>query len=69
MIKNYFKTAWRNLFKNKTQSAINIAGLSIGLACSILIFLWVQNELRIDVFMQKAIDYTKCMNSNTTGPY
>ena len=42
MFKNYFKTAWRNLIKNKTQSAINITGLSVGLACSILIFLWVR---------------------------
>ncbi|MBS1916717.1 MAG: ABC transporter permease [Bacteroidetes bacterium] len=50
MFKNYFKIAWRNLFKNKTQSFINISGLSVGLACSILIFLWVQNELAIDAF-------------------
>jgi putative ABC transport system permease protein len=50
MTRNYFKIAWRNLFRNKTQSFINIAGLSIGLACSILIFLWVQNEFSIDAF-------------------
>ncbi len=48
MFKNYFKTAWRGLIKNKTQSVINIAGLSIGLACSLLILLWVQDELSID---------------------
>ena len=54
MFKNYFKTAWRNLAKNKKQAIINIAGLSVGLACSILIFLWVQNELSIDAFHAKS---------------
>ncbi|MEO8416297.1 MAG: ABC transporter permease [Ginsengibacter sp.] len=50
MIKNYFKIAWRNLVKNKVHSFINIAGLSVGLACSLLILLWVQNELSVDSF-------------------
>jgi putative ABC transport system permease protein len=50
MIKNYLKVAWRNLFRNKAQSFINIAGLSVGLACSLLILLWVQNEESIDAF-------------------
>jgi len=50
MIKNYLKIAWRNLVKNKVHTFINIAGLSIGLACSLLIMLWVQNELSVDAF-------------------
>src|SRR5271170_4503759 len=50
MIKNYLKVAWRNLVRNKAHSFINIAGLSVGLACSLLILLWVQNELGIDAF-------------------
>jgi len=50
MIKNYFKIAWRNLWKNKTFSAINILGLSIGLACCILMFLFIQHELSYDKF-------------------
>lgn len=50
MLKNYFKTAWRNLVNNKAHSFINIAGLTVGLACSLLIFLWVQNELSVDAF-------------------
>jgi putative ABC transport system permease protein len=50
MLKNYLKIAWRNLFKNKFFSAINIFGLALGMACSILILLWVQNELSIDSF-------------------
>ena len=50
MFKNYFKTAWRNLSVNKTHSVINIAGLSVGIACSLLIFLWLQNEWSVDAF-------------------
>ncbi|MDB5144320.1 MAG: macB 22 [Mucilaginibacter sp.] len=50
MIRNYFKTAWRNLWKNKAFSVINILGLALGLACSLLIFLWVQDETQMDAF-------------------
>ena len=50
MIKNYLKIALRNLQKNKAFSAINIVGLALGLACSLLIFLWVNDELSIDNF-------------------
>ena len=50
MLKNYLKIAWRNLIKNKAHSLINIAGLSVGLACSLLILLWVQNELSMDQY-------------------
>ena len=50
MIKNYLKIAWRNLWRNKFFSTINILGLALGMACSVLILLWVQNELSIDSF-------------------
>ncbi|HZY36723.1 MAG TPA: ABC transporter permease, partial [Mucilaginibacter sp.] len=50
MIKNYIKIAWRNLWRNKFFSAINISGLALGMGCSILIMLWVQNELSMDAF-------------------
>jgi putative ABC transport system permease protein len=50
MLKNYVKTAWRNLLHNKFYSAINIAGLTIGLAVGMLILLWVQDELSFDSF-------------------
>lgn len=53
MLKNYFKVAWRNLWRNKFFSVINIAGLGLGMACSILIILWVQNELSFDAFHTK----------------
>jgi len=48
MIRNYFKTAWRSIWKNRTTSSINIAGLSIGMTASVLILLWVQNETSFD---------------------
>jgi len=50
MFKNYFKTALRNLLRNKKFSAINISGLAIGIASSILIFTVVQYEISYDTF-------------------
>ncbi|HEX6431657.1 MAG TPA: ABC transporter permease [Niastella sp.] len=50
MFKNYFKTAWRNVINSRAYSYINIAGLSVGIASSLLIFLWIQNELSVDAF-------------------
>jgi len=55
MLKNYLKVAWRNLLKNKTFSLINITGLASGLACFILIALYVADELSYDRFNEKAI--------------
>lgn len=52
MLKNYLKIAWRNLWKNKAFSAINIAGLALGLTCSLFIFLWVQDEYGVDAFFK-----------------
>ncbi|MBZ9731142.1 ABC transporter permease [Salegentibacter sp. JZCK2] len=54
MIKNYIKTAWRNLLKNKVYSILNILGLAISLACFILIALYVVDELSYDRFHEKA---------------
>jgi putative ABC transport system permease protein len=48
MFSNYFKTAIRSLWKNKTYSFLNILGLSIGIACAGLIFLWVEDEWSFD---------------------
>ncbi|HEY6977239.1 MAG TPA: ABC transporter permease [Chitinophagaceae bacterium] len=50
MFKNYFKTALRNLWRNKAFSLINIMGLALGLACSLLIMLWVNDEYNVDAF-------------------
>lgn len=50
MLRNYFKISWRNLLKNKTFSLINIVGLALGMACSLLIMLWVNDEMKMDKF-------------------
>ena len=50
MLKNYIRTALRNVIKHKTYSIINIAGLAIGMACFILIALYIQYELSYDTF-------------------
>jgi putative ABC transport system permease protein len=48
MFKNYIKTAFRSLTKNKAYSFLNIFGLAIGIACTALIFLWVEDEVSFD---------------------
>src|SRR6185503_14603805 len=53
MFKNYFRVAWRNLWRNKAYSFLNIFGLAIGIACAGLIFLWVEDELNYDQFNVK----------------
>jgi putative ABC transport system permease protein len=53
MFKNYLKVAFRNLWKNKGFSFINITGLAIGMASAILILLWMQNETSYDDFHDK----------------
>ena len=50
MLKNFFKIAFRNLIRKKVFSFINILGLAIGMACTMLILLWVQDELSYDDF-------------------
>jgi len=53
MFKNYFKVAFRNLFRNKGFSIINISGLAVGMASAMLILLWIQNEMSYDQFHEK----------------
>ena len=50
MFKNYLKITLRNLLRNKLSATINILGLAVGMACFILIALWVQDELSYDKF-------------------
>lgn len=53
MFKNYFKIAYRNLLKKKVYSFINILGLGVGMACCVLIFVFVQDELSYDNYHEK----------------
>jgi len=52
MIKNYFKIAFRNLTKNKVYSFINISGLAIGMAATMLIGLWISDELNYNSYFE-----------------
>ncbi|HTR27871.1 MAG TPA: ABC transporter permease [Puia sp.] len=74
MLKNYLKVAWRNMQRNKMNSLINVSGLSIGMACVILIVLYVRDELSYDRFLRGAdhifqVNMTTMDNGvlNTTG--
>jgi putative ABC transport system permease protein len=66
MLKTYFKIAYRNLIRHKAYSIINISGLAIGMAASILILLWVQNELSYDRFHKNA-DQIYRITCNASG--
>ena len=52
MDKNYFKIAWRHIKKNKGYAFINMIGLSLGMACAILILLWVNDEVQYNAFQK-----------------
>ena len=53
MLKNYLKIAWRNLQKDRQFTFLNLVGLSTGLACAFMIYLWVNDELYVDKFHEK----------------
>ncbi|GAB2577621.1 ABC transporter permease [Spirosoma areae] len=68
MFRNYVKIAWRNLWKNKTFSFINILGLALGMACSLLIMIWVQDERHMDRFhLNDSRLYRVMENQHYTG--
>ena len=52
MLKNYFKTAWRNLIRSKGYSAINVGGLAVGMAVALAIGLWVHDELSYNKYFK-----------------
>ena len=65
MFKNYFKTAVRNLTKNKAHSFINIAGLSVGMAVAMLIGLWIWDELSFDKYHKNYDRIAQVMQNET----
>lgn len=74
MIKNYLLVAIRNVLKNKVFSFINVLGLAIGMACSILILLWVMHELSYDKFHKKKdniyrVVYERVLDDGSLGKY
>ncbi len=74
MFKNYLKIAWRNLKRNKGYSAINIGGLALGMAVTLLIGLWVEDELTYNDYFQNHDQIAQVFQSQTfngqtgTGP-
>jgi putative ABC transport system permease protein len=56
MFKSHLKIAFRNLWKNKIFSIVNISGLAIGITCSLLLFMFVRDELSFDRSFKKAND-------------
>ncbi len=65
MLKNYFKIAWRNLLKSKAYSAINILGLSIGMAVALLIALWIWDELTFNHYHKTHTSLAQVMTTQT----
>lgn len=63
MIRNYFLLAFRNLKKQKTFTFINIAGLTVGITCCLMIFLFVQNEFSFDRFHRNNADIYRVMRA------
>jgi putative ABC transport system permease protein len=67
MIKNYWKTAWRNMFRNKLYSGITVLGLTMGLAVGMLVLLWVQDETSFDGFHHKVASIYRVNSPVGTG--
>jgi len=65
MLKNYFKVAVRNFERNKFYSVINITGLAIGMACTILILFWVMHELSYDKFHENCDNIYSVIRTDT----
>jgi putative ABC transport system permease protein len=68
MLKNYFKIAFRNLSRHKVFSVINIAGLAAGMACTVLILLWAQDELSYDKFFKDSDHLYLVLRGDRSGP-
>jgi putative ABC transport system permease protein len=68
MIRNYIKTAWRNIINNKFYAIINVTGLTFGLIVGMFILLWVQDELSFDKFNKKSKEIYKIGILGGTGP-
>ena len=63
--KNHFKLAWRNLVRNRQFTFLNLLGLSTGLTCAILIYLWVSDELNVNKFAKSDSRVYQVMQPST----
>jgi putative ABC transport system permease protein len=74
MLKNFFRIAWRNIIRQKTQTIINVTGLALGMTCCLFIFFWVTDEKNVDNFHAKgeniyAVYQTVIANGKAEGSY
>ncbi|UCE41050.1 MAG: ABC transporter permease [Candidatus Aminicenantes bacterium] len=69
MLKSYLKVALRNLKRHKIYALINISGLAIGMACCVLILLWINDEIRYDRFHKQNKNLYRVLNDLNYGPY
>ena len=65
MFRNYLKTTFRNLWKNKGYTFLNIFGLAIGIACAALIFLWVEDEVSFNDYFTNRDNLYKVKDQQT----
>ncbi|WP_299364446.1 ABC transporter permease [Winogradskyella sp.] len=65
MLRNYFKIAFRNLLKNKVYSIINISGLAIGMAATMLIGLWIYDEFNFDTHFKEKATIAQILQNQT----
>ena len=69
MLKNYMKVALRNLLRRRTYSLLNVTGLGVGMACAILVMLWVRYELSYDRFHTNADRLYRVVFTNEQREY
>ncbi|HEV2353454.1 MAG TPA: ABC transporter permease [Puia sp.] len=67
MLRNYFRIAWRSFLKDRQFSLLNILGLSSGICCALLIWLWVADELSVDKFFANDSQIYEVMEMNRTN--
>ena len=66
MFRNYFRIAWRNMIKDRQFTFLNVFGLSAGLACTLLIWFWVHDELSVDKSFENGDQIYQLMEHRTT---
>lgn len=66
MLQTYFRLAWRNLLKDRQFTLLNLLGLSTGLACSLLLCLWIFDELKVDKYNEKDSQLYQVMTNNNS---
>ncbi|WP_200979335.1 ABC transporter permease [Echinicola sp. 20G] len=66
MWKNYFKIAWRNLLKKKVYASINILGLAVGMACCLVISMYIMDELSYDQYHEKKDRIYRVIHGNSS---